>query len=71
LIGKGGGGIFDFGFVPSASVLGLSFPEVALAPRNSFGVTIFAVSGVVMLEAETSWGSAGEWEFGSLADILV
>ena len=71
LIGKGGGGIFDFGFEPSTSVLGFSFPEVALLLRNSFGVIIVAVSGVVMLEAETSWGSIGDWEFGSLVDILV
>jgi len=71
LIGKGGGGIFVFGFVPSTSVLGFSFPGVALSPRNSFGVIIFAVSGVFMLEAETSCGSIGDSELGSLVDIVV
>ena len=54
LMGKGGGGIFDFGFAPSTSFLGFSFPGVMLSPRNSFGVIIFAVSGVVKLEAELS-----------------
>jgi hypothetical protein len=54
LMGKGGGGIFDFGFVPSTSGLGFSFPGVTLSPRKSFGVIIFSVSGVVKLEAELS-----------------
>jgi hypothetical protein len=70
-MGKGGGGIFDFGFVPSTSVLGFSFPGVTLSPRKSLGVIIFAVSGVVKLEAELSWGSIGDSEFGSLVDIVV
>lgn len=71
LIGKGGGGIFDFGFPPSTSVLGFSSPGVATSPRNSFGVIKFAVSGVLVGEDETSCGSVGESELASLVDIVI
>ena len=60
LIGKGGGGIFDFGFPPSVSFLSLSGCGVAESARNSLGVIREAVSGVVVLDAETSEGSTGE-----------
>ena len=70
-MGRGGGGILDFGFPLSPSVLAFSFEGVTMSSRNSFGVMRLAVSGMIMLEAETGLGSLGERELASLVDIVV